>query len=298
MQKIHHPGLALRRLGSANPDSCGSKLYKAAHHRARQTTIADTLIEAVFETAYVNEPTVVIEEILRRSEQGLTRPFVCRGDDGALYYVKGRGAGRRSQICEWVAAQLATAFGLPIAEYALAEVPIELVEAQVFPEISDLGSGIVFASRELPHPQELTVTTRNLVASGLAKDVLVFDWWLHNEDRHLTDLGGNPNLLWDMQAGELVVIDHNQAFDRNFSPEQFLESHVFADYWNQVFGDHVERKRYQTRLGEALAKLPDIRVNIPDSWWFFDDGVPADVTWDEIVECLERCHREDFWNSP
>ena len=246
----------------------------------------------------MSEPTVVIEEILRRSDQGATRPFVCRGDDGALYYVKGRGAGRRSQVCEWVAAQLATVLGLPIAEYALAEVPVELVEAQVFPEINDLGSGIVFASRESPHPQELTVTTRDLVAPALAADVLVFDWWLHNEDRHLTGLGGNPNLLWDMQTGGLVLIDHNQAFDHDFRVEKFLASHVFAGYWNRVYGDHVEQGRYRTKLAAALETLADIRVSIPDSWWFFDEGVPADISWNEIVACLERCHREDFWNTP
>lgn len=40
------------------------------------------------------------------------------------------------------------------------------------------------------------------------------------------------------------------------------------------------------------------RVNIPDSWWFVDEGVPANVTWDEIVACLERCHRKDFWDTP
>lgn len=246
----------------------------------------------------MSEPTVVIEEILRRSIHGVTRPFVCRGDDGALYYVKGRGAGRRSQICEWVAARLATAFGLPIAEYALAEVPVELVEAQAFPEINDLGCGIVFASRESPHPQELTVTTRDLVSDGLAMDVLVFDWWLHNEDRHMTGLGGNPNLLWDMQEDALVVIDHNQAFDRDFRAEDFLESHVFAGYWNRIYGDHVERERYQSRLAALLPSLPGIRASIPDAWWFVDEGVPADVTWDEIVTCLERCRREDFWNTP
>ena len=36
---------------------------------------------------------VVIEEIIGRSVQGVTRPFICRGDDGIVYFVKGRGAG-------------------------------------------------------------------------------------------------------------------------------------------------------------------------------------------------------------
>nr|WP_116744288.1 HipA family kinase [Janthinobacterium sp. 78] len=170
----------------------------------------------------MNAATIFIDEVLGRAQQGITEPFICRGDDGAIYFIKGKGAGRRSQICEWVSAQLATEFGLPIAEYALAEVAEELIEANAFPNISQLGSGIVFASRELPHPQELTAITRDLVPDQLANDVLVFDWWLHNEDRHLTERGGNPNLLWDMQNSELVVIDHNQAFDRHFNPSNFL----------------------------------------------------------------------------
>ncbi|MCC7683334.1 HipA family kinase [Janthinobacterium sp. FW305-128] len=246
----------------------------------------------------MNTATIFIDEVLGRAQQGITEPFICRGDDGAIYFIKGKGAGRRSQICEWVSAQLATAFGLPIAEYALAKVAEELIEANAFPNISQLGSGIVFASRELPHPQELTAITRDLVPDQLASDVLVFDWWLHNEDRHLTARGGNPNLLWDMQNSELVVIDHNQAFDRYFDPVNFLKTHVFASRWNDIFSDHFQREHYISKLEAILSRLSGIRANIPDSWWYVDDGVPADVTWDEIETCLQRCRQEDFWNTP
>lgn len=246
----------------------------------------------------MSEPSVVIEEVLGRSRQGVTEPFICQCDDGSVYYVKGIGAGRRSQVCEWVAAQLATAFGLPVAEYALAEVPSQLIELRVRHDIGQLGEGIVFASRQLPHVQELTVTTRDLVTPETATDVLVFDWWLRNEDRYLTERGGNPNLLWDVRSNEMAVIDHNQAFDRNFDVNRFLESHVFAAYWNRVCSDHIERRRYRERMESALAGLDAVRDSIPGSWWFVDVGVPADVTWDEIVQCLERCRQEDFWNTP
>ncbi len=43
---------------------------------------------------------IEIVEVLRRSNQGLTRLFICRGDDGNTYFVKGRDAGRRNQVCE------------------------------------------------------------------------------------------------------------------------------------------------------------------------------------------------------
>lgn len=241
-------------------------------------------------------PTVIIEEVLGRSPQGKTEPFICRGDDGETYYVKGAGAGRRSLICEWVAAHLATAFGLPIADYAMADVPAILMSLGIRADIRDLGAGLVFASRRLPHVQELTPTTRDLVPDSVALDVLVFDWWLHNEDRHLTESGGNPNLLWDVTGEQLAVIDHNMAFDPDFNIPNFLDSHVFAQYWNSVFSDNFVRAAYQKRMVEALTRLPAIRASIPNTWWWVDDGVPASITWDAITACLDRCHREDFWD--
>jgi hypothetical protein len=45
-----------------------------------------------------------------------------------------------------------------------------------------------------------------LVPVALALDVLVFDWWLRNEDRHLTESGGNPNLLWDVTGEQLDIM--------------------------------------------------------------------------------------------
>ena len=47
-----------------------------------------------------------IVEIISRSEQGVTRPFLCRAENDALYYVKGRYAGYRALCCEWVAGRL------------------------------------------------------------------------------------------------------------------------------------------------------------------------------------------------
>ncbi len=86
-----------------------------------------------------------------RARQGVTRPFICRGDDGHEYYVKGQDAGRRSLVCEWVAAQLATQSGLPIADYVLAEVPAALIAPGQGLDLSQLGAGVVFASRAFPH---------------------------------------------------------------------------------------------------------------------------------------------------
>jgi len=41
---------------------------------------------------------IQIIEIIGRAHQGVTKPFLCKGDDNILYYVKGTGshAGHRS----------------------------------------------------------------------------------------------------------------------------------------------------------------------------------------------------------
>jgi hypothetical protein len=52
-------------------------------------------------------PPITITEVIGRSEQGMTRPFLCHADDWATYYVKGAFAGLNSLCCEWVASRLA-----------------------------------------------------------------------------------------------------------------------------------------------------------------------------------------------
>lgn len=99
------------------------------------------------------------------------------------------------------------------------------------------------------------------------QDEICYTPWLHNEDRHLTEHGGNPNLLWDVAGAQLVVIDHNQAFDPDFDAKRFLASHVFADHWNDVFSDHAHRRTYRARMERALQCLPAVRASIPESWW-------------------------------
>jgi hypothetical protein len=241
-------------------------------------------------------PTVIIEQVLSRSSSGTTRPFICVGDDGETYYVKGAGAGRHSLVSEWVAGQLAMAFGLPVQDFALAEVPGALMAVKAWPDLAELGEGVVFASRRLPHAQELTRITRDRVSDELGRDILVFDWWVHNQDRVLTDNGGNPNLLWDTQAKALAVIDHNLAFDPDFDPQQFAELHVFADLWNSVFADFDRQAAYVQRMKTVLETLPTLRASIPAEWWWVADDVPAKISWEAISDCLERCFSADFWS--
>lgn len=239
--------------------------------------------------------TLTIEQIRNRAEQGVTRPFLCRADDEHWYYVKGHGAGLRSLLCEWIAGRLAQAFGLPIAHFERVEVPQALIQTALRPDLWELGSGSAFGSRRHDFAQELTVSHLDLIDHAVQQDILVFDWWVHNQDRTLTEKGGNPNLLWDQGGGHVVVIDHNQAFDPDFDPVQFFELHVFAAQAPKVFEDLANRARYATRIEAALKVFDAACDEVPDAWWWKDDGVPADFDRKAARGLLERFDNDDFW---
>lgn len=238
---------------------------------------------------------IQIIEILGRAEQGVTLPFLCRGDDGNVYFVKGRGAGKRSLIAEYICGRLALEFGLPVPNIEIVDIPIELMEWQSAKYKYDLGTGLAFGSRKLEHVQEFTFSQLPQVDARLRRDILVFDWWVHNADRTLTALGGNPNLLWDHDKKSLAVIDHNQAFDIEFNCSIFCHTHVFhADIAN-VFDDLVEQINYQDRLSATFAAFESICDNIPIEWWQIDDGVPTDFSIDKASALLKRYLDNQFW---
>lgn len=248
-------------------------------------------------------PCVEIVEILGRSDQGKTLPFICRATDDHIYYVKGRWAGRRSQIAELICGQLAKAFDLPVADFAVVDVPADLIQPFLRKDAAQLGAGTAFDSKALPHVQEMTPTQLKVaisdkhISARLARDVFMFDWWISNADRFLTCLGGNPNLLWDCEARQLAVIDHNAAFDADFSGSTALEIHVFADAGRAAFGDLVERAFYLERFQAALAAFDEACDNVPADWWWVDEGVPADFDRTTARAMLSLIHDDSFWEE-
>lgn len=235
-------------------------------------------------------------EITERSSDGRTMPFKCRGEDGHLYYVKGRSASHESLICEWMAGHLAAGMGLNLPMCAIAAAPPDLV--RLHPDGRELGTGPVFASRAVEGLSWITYASRLSVPKSVRRDVLVFDWWVHNADRTLTETGGNPNLLFDAEHEELVVIDHNLAFDPEFDQATFLQTHIFRDEWHPLCQDLVEMANYQARLAQVLSDTWDATwASVPSEWLFHDDEqtIPANFDEPACKSLLARCTHNDFW---
>lgn len=215
---------------------------------------------------------VEIIEILGPAEQGRCEPYLCRGEDGLQYYVKGRQSSRRSLWCEWLCAHLAQAFGLPVPPFRLVNVSSELL-AEAPEAWRCLGNGPAFGSERRENRQWLETALADGVPAELRRDILAFDWWVRNLDR----MDGNPNLLWSPTGEGLSVIDFNLAFDPIFSLTEFRAVHLFRGEITAVFGDLAESANYLARFETALEVWDEACDNAPPEWWWENDeqDVPA-----------------------
>ncbi|MCP5522978.1 MAG: hypothetical protein H7A46_15685 [Verrucomicrobiales bacterium] len=236
--------------------------------------------------------TIRITEVIDRSPQGITRPFLCRAEDEQQYFVKGRGAGNRALISEWLAGNLGLRLDLPIPPIAKVLIPNELIQFSAREDIPELGAGIGFGSRVVANVDELTYLFIGQIAPRVRARILLFDWWVCNGDRTLTPDGGNPNLLWCHRDQKLHVIDQNLAFE-DATMHGFWEEHIFRDSvieWTADFRDEMSGI-----MVAAIADLPRLWDQIPESWTEVDSGLSLA----SVRGLLSRFERDPgtFWKA-
>ncbi len=246
----------------------------------------------------MREQMIEFESILGRATQGVTRPYICSTSNGDIYFVKGRGAGKRSLMCEWIAAQLAQQLGLPIAPFDIAYISESIVEERPAADKSNLGVGLAFASKRIC-VNELKYSEIAKIPVQLQRDTLAFDWWIRNDDRNLTAFGGNPNLFLIPGKNELVIIDHNLAFADDFCKTTFLQNHVFAPQFQYIATNPDERARHCQRFTRVMEKWQDLCATLPIEWQFVDEEqtIAVALTCESIEQQLETYKLDNFWDT-
>jgi len=234
-----------------------------------------------------------ITEIRDRTSQGVTQPFKCLAASGDEYFVKGKSLGVRDSIKEWLGGYLAKSFGLPVPNFCAVSIDIELLKLTGDEALNDLGEGPAFASQKVPLANELRHHLIQHIPLQLQKDVVVFDVWIFNEDRTLTHLGGNPNLLW--ASNKLHVIDHNNGFDETFDPVSFQQSHVFCNRISEILGDMVERQRYQEKMQSALESCWQEAWNKMPSEWKEQNQDENWIDPDQLFNQLINDAKSNIW---
>lgn len=260
----------------------------------------------------MNSPiTITITEVIGRSEQGMTRPFLCAAGS-TEYFVKGAYAGMNSLCCEWVANRLAALIDLElplsIPDFRMGRVPGTLIATSGRSDIADLGEGYVFASQRVHDVREPTMLRVEKMATEVMAQLLMLDLWLQNEDRSLSERGGNPNLLvprvpaptGDAGAERLWAYDFNLAFDKDFDRERFFEAHAFGSLmgrWPDGF-----REKMEPKLKSALGEVRSIFAELPLEWLHMDgdESLPVQLDDERVISALELpfSDPDTFWKLP
>ena len=99
----------------------------------------------------------------------------------------------------------------------------------------------------------------------ILQDLYVFDYWIRNADRNLTEKGGNPNLFYKQSSLDIIVLDHNLAFANDFLNNEHSELHVSNKFWPTQI-DFVAQQKYQERMRNSLLKWDCFIAQIPTDW--------------------------------
>jgi hypothetical protein len=185
-------------------------------------------------------------------------------------------------------------------------------------DIADLGEGLVFASMRIEGGQELSWSAAEGWPQRTMALLLLLDLWIQNEDRSLSEHGGNPNLLveqipplpdddpegalWkDEPRREMLwAYDFNLAFDPDFHRERFFDVHVFGGMlrqWPQGFREEME-----PLMKAALAEVPAIFAELPLEWLHLDgdESLPVQLDREKVISSLELpfSDPDTFWKLP
>lgn len=242
---------------------------------------------------------LLILEPTETAGEGITQPRLCRLSDEEFYYVKGRSLTPAGLVNEYISAHLGKIIGLPIPEFELAELP-EVLQLGPWAQVTrDMGFGPLFASKRVPALMEIDLARAVLVPEELRRDVAAFDYWIGNADRALTEKGGNPNLFWDVGLDRLVVLDHNLAFDENFSLSALLDLHIFRYDLQHILADDGLKAHYVQTFQTALQQWEVIVERIPDEWLYSDRMATMDagIDFDARRAWLDRLCRLEGWGE-
>lgn len=228
---------------------------------------------------------------------GVSRPFRCLGENDAEYFVKLKNVGWNQLVKEWIAGRLAQEMGLPCAEIAQVIIPQELVKGNQAYE-TELGHGVAFGSLRVVPSERLSLSLLPERPDAELSRILLFDWWVRNSDRALSETGGNPNLLWQLDQPRVVMIDHDNAFDEQFDPKAFWGFHALrAHASNWEIGC---RKEMDLWLTAGLSCFERIWDELPEQWLFDSYGDPQCTLDKEDLKGVLSCFttNPDFWLPP
>ena len=208
-----------------------------------------------------------IAQILRVSDQGVSRPYQCYDEDGVLRWCKGNHTGLKSLMSEWICARVGRALGLPVPPCDILRLDVATFEdwrrckGVALPQLVTDANPFVFASVHVANAKDVYDVASDLRTDDpeLLARICLFDELIRNTDR--TDY--NTNLL--SNAG-VHVIDHNNAFDPAFDRETFAREHALRHFRAALPPEKVAVFAEEVRKVVTEAFLDEVWTEMPVAW--------------------------------
>lgn len=229
-------------------------------------------------------------QYIRPMEQGWTQPHLFECEDNHTYVVKfiNNHDGTGVLANEIIAYRLGCLMNLSMAESRVVIITRELLD--MYPELKrlDIPSGPHIGSRFAEYGadvgQRINLSNCNNIQS--AAGMIVFDHWINNWDRHVTE----ANLLYLHDKNEILLIDHSDAF---FGPDWDMEEwfedpdeiHLFWGPLYERFVPYIDSSDPFNHYLSLLESLDDHEIRraiqgLPRQW-----GIPQDDL-DQLFEFL------------
>lgn len=210
---------------------------------------------------------MLIRQILRVSDQGVSRPYQCLDEQGVLRWCKGNHTGLRSLMCEWVCGRIGRALGLPVPPCDILKLDVRMFDdwrkckGMDLPRLVTEANPYVFGSVHVADAKDVVDVEADLRQDnpGLLVRICLFDELVRNTDR--TEY--NTNLL--SNAG-VHVIDHNNAFDPSFDATVFLREHALRRFRAEAANEDLEAFKAEARTVVTEAFLDEVWAEMPAEW--------------------------------
>lgn len=208
-----------------------------------------------------------VRQIVRVSDQGVSRPYQCYDEKGVLRWCKGNHTGLRSLMSEWVCARVGRALGLPVPSCDILRLDPRYFQSwsrcqgEPMPQLVTEANPFVFASTNVADAKDVIRIETDLRCDDpvLLVRICLFDELIRNTDR--TDV--NTNLL--SNAG-VHVIDHNNAFDAAFDRTTFMREHVLRRFRSEANPLVVDTFAGQVRQVVTEGFLEAVWSEMPLQW--------------------------------
>ena len=237
-------------------------------------------------------PQIVIKEIVRRVDSGITEPILCKSENEIAYCIKGRQALNSGKVAEVISAVVGRKIGLPIPNFAVSNFSSGLIEfSREIPEISLIGLEPGFASTWIEPVDYFSLGFSGKFPDSLLASIFIFDRWIMNGDRTLTEHGGNVNLLVNLSEQKLVLIDHNLAFSKSFFDDD-PRLHVGYSAWMGLDGKAQFVLSLRSKMEEAISAISHIDRDLPSEWLEADPSLAENA-----LRALNRARYDEFWDE-